>query len=407
MLLLLAGKLLFYPPSQSEAVAGRAIFWNMQSIDTVKFSRDLSREKLHDRFFNLVIDEQIRNIAETGATHVAIGTPYDEEFLPVLQKWVSAARKYNIHVWFRGNFSGWEGWFDYPRIDRETHLTKTRDFIVKNVDLFEDGDIFSSCPECENGGPGDPRNTGDVVGHRQFLIEEYQLTRKAFGEIGKHVFSNYNSMNADVAHLVMDRKTTSSLHGIVVIDHYVADIDQLVLDIKRLAKDSGGKVVLGEFGAPILDLHGEMTEREQAAWIERAFVGLLETDEVVGVNYWTNVGGSTQLWDTHGKARAAVDIVKGIYDPYQLVGMVRNEAGDSVPNAIAEGKERRTVSNASGYFQLPYFDSNQSILVKAKGYRGKTVALHHTDKVSVVLEKESEDLWFAIRKFVVRILPFK
>src|SRR3989304_760988 len=70
----------------------KARIWPVQAIDTMKYSRDLAREKLNDPSFDAVIDEQVRIIAETGATHVAIATPYDEEFLPFLTRWVSAAR---------------------------------------------------------------------------------------------------------------------------------------------------------------------------------------------------------------------------------------------------------------------------------------------------------------------------
>ena len=33
--------------------------------------------------------------------------------------------------------------------------------IEKNPDLFQNGDIFTACPECENGGPGNPNHTGE------------------------------------------------------------------------------------------------------------------------------------------------------------------------------------------------------------------------------------------------------
>ena len=141
-------------------------WWKIQSIDTMKYSRDKAREKLADPSFDAIIEMQIRDIAQTGATHVAIGTPYDNEFLPFLKRWVDTARKYNLKIWFRGNFSGWEGWFDYPPISREEHLKLTEKFIKENNNLFKDGDIFISCPECENGGPGDPRQTNDIEGHR-------------------------------------------------------------------------------------------------------------------------------------------------------------------------------------------------------------------------------------------------
>lgn len=284
-----------------------------KSIDTMKYSRDLSREKLNEPLFDKVIDQQVGDIAKTGATHVAIATPYDEEFLPVLRRWTAAARKYSLKIWFRGNFSGWEKWFEYSAIDRQTHIEKTESFILENYDLFEDGDVFTGCPECENGGPGDPRQTGDVKGHRQFLIDEYRVTKKSFEEIEKKVASNYDSMNADVARLVMDKDTTRALDGIIVIDHYVKSPDKLALDVSDIAKQSGGRVVLGEFGVPIPDLNGNMTEEEQAKWLDKALGLLTKMDEVAGVSYWVNVGGSTQLWDSKGNPRKAVDVITKYY----------------------------------------------------------------------------------------------
>lgn len=279
----------------------------------MKSSRDLARVKLNDSEYDKEIDKQIRAIKETGANYVAIGTPYDTEFLPYLRRWVTAARKYKLHVWFRGNFSGWERWFSYKPITGEQHLRLTEDFIINNRDLFQDGDIFSSCPECENGGPGDPRSTGDVVGFRQFLINEYNLTTRSFVKIEKNVSSNFNSMNYDVANLVMDKPTTEALGGLVVIDHYVPTPEQMVADVDRLSSTSGGRIFIGEFGAPIPDLHGNLGELEQADWIKAVLSGLSNDKNVVGLNYWVNTGGSTQLWDEVGHPRKAVGVVKSYF----------------------------------------------------------------------------------------------
>jgi len=288
--------------------------WAIRSIDTVKYSRDLAREKVNSSTFDLTIDSQVRNIKSTGATHIALGTPYDAEFKPFLKKWVTSARRYGLKVWFRGNFSGWEESFGYSSIDRKTHLESTEKFIVDNPDLFEDEDIFTSCPECENGGTGDPRKTGDVAGFRAFLIDEYNISNSAFQKINKNVKVGYYSMNYDVAKLIMDPATTSSLGGIVAIDHYVASPEQLITDSIKIASSSGGKVVLGEFGAPIPDLNGDMTESEQAEWIGKALEALSNTSEVVGVNYWVNVGGSTQIWDSEGTPKKAVEIIIKYYN---------------------------------------------------------------------------------------------
>lgn len=291
----------------------RTHFWQVQSIDTMKYSRDIAREKLGDASFDMIIEGQVKDIVETSATHVAIGTPYDSEFLPFLRRWVGMARKYKLKVWFRGNWSGWEKWFGYPSIDRKMHIEKTVKFISQNPDLFVDGDIFGACNECENGGPGDPRHNRDAKGHREFLIEEYKATKTAFEKIAKKVSSNFNSMNGDVANLIMDKETTKSLGGIVVVDHYVSSPEQLIIDIKALSRKSGGKIVLGEFGAPIPDIHGKMSDEEQSLWLEKVLKDLFNMEEVIGLNYWTNVGSSTQLWDAKGNVRPGVVVIKKYY----------------------------------------------------------------------------------------------
>jgi len=302
-----------FSPKTAKITNKKTHFWQVASIDTMKYSRDVAREKLRDPSFDTVIERQIKDIAETHATHVTIDTPYDDEFLPFLKRWVKTARKYKLKVWFRGNWSGWEKWFGYSSIDRKTHIEKTLKFISQNPDLFADGDVFGACNECENGGPGDPRHNGDAKGHKAFLIKEYKATKSAFEKIGKKVSSNFSSMNGDVANLIMDKETTKAMDGIVVVDHYVASPEQLIIDIKALSKKSGGKVVLGEFGAPIPDIHGKMTDEEQSKWIENILKELFNMDQVIGINYWTNVGSSTALWDSNGNPRSAVEVIRKYY----------------------------------------------------------------------------------------------
>ncbi len=309
LILVIAVCIIRFAPAKEAEVS----HWSFQSVDTMKYSRDLSREKLNDPLFDKVINDQVKAIAQTGATHIAIATPYDEEFYPILEEWVKAARKNNLKVWFRGNFSGWEGWFEYPKMTRTEHKKLTEVFIMKHKDIFEDGDIFTACPECENGGPGDPRKTGDVAGHRNFLISEYIITKYSFEKINKRVASNYNSMNGDVAKLVMDKKTTAAMDGIVTIDHYVATPEKMEVDIKALANSSGGKIVLGEFGAPIPDINGKMTEEEQADYISKLLTRLKAMPEVIGVSYWTNIGSSTSLWNSDNSPRIGVSVLTSFY----------------------------------------------------------------------------------------------
>jgi hypothetical protein len=326
---------------------------------------------LYDSGFDKTIDSQIKNIAATGATHVSIATPYDEEFYPILFRWVSAARKYKLKVWFRGNLSGWEEWFGYPRIGRQEHIEKTAMFIKTHPGIFKDGDIFSSCPECENGGPGDPRTNNDIEGFRNFLIEEHNAVKSSFKYIKKDVITNYFSMNGDVAIQVMDKKTTKALGGIVTVDHYVKTPEILLSDIKVFAKSSGGKIVLGEFGAPIPDIHEEMTAEEKARWISQALSGMEKTGEVAGVNYWLNVGGTTGIWSVNNEANPAVKEITKYYKPDVYYGLVIDELGKAVSNPVVTVGSKKITGGSDGYFEFSYVGDIPAITISAPDFKSR------------------------------------
>lgn len=388
----------------SNQVLAKTPWWEVQSIDTMKFSRDVAREKINDPSFDAVIDDQVKKISQTGATHVAIGTPYDQEFLPFLKRWVKATRKYKLNVWFRGNLSGWENWFDYPYITPSEHQEKIKQFIIANPDLFKDGDLFTSCPECENGQLGDPRITKDVIGYRQFLINEYNTCKTAFKTIDKQVRANYYSMNGDIAKLIMDKPTTNSLDGLVVIDHYVASPDQLVADINYLLLQSGGQLVLGEMGVPIPDINGEMSEEEQSQWLDKALDKIILIPQVIGINYWTNTGSSTQLWNKNGQPRKIVSVINKYYKPKLLAGKVVDQTLKPIYLASLLSDKKQVLTDKQGVFSLPYINDNQELLVTAKGYQSLKLKITQVKSLQTIkLQRTQEGLWYKLKKYFLQL----
>ncbi len=370
--------LLSHEEKKDNIMSKQTEFWEVRSIDTMKYSRDTVRDKADDRLFETVIEVQVAKIADTGATHVAIGTPYDEEFVPFMEKWVASARRHNLNVWYRGNFSGWEEWFGYGKISREDHIRMTGEFIRNHPDLFEDGDIFSSCPECENGGPGDPRFTGDVKGYRKFLIDEYDEAKFSFSDIGKKVDANYFSMNGDVARLVMNRETTAALDGLVCIDHYVSTPQKLFNDVEEIARNSGGQVMLGEFGAPIPDIHGKMTQEQQADWIKQALTLLVASGNLRGINYWVSVGGSTELWNTSDVSpRLAVSTLKSFFYPHLVSQIVTDDLNRPIKNARVSTEFGVVNTNRFGQFTLPITEPSV-IKISAVGFADTSTILDLT-----------------------------
>lgn len=364
-------------------------WWSVQSIDTMKYSRDLSREKINDPSFNTIINTQMEQIAKTGATHVGIATPYDEEFVPILTRWVNAARKHSLKVWFRGNFSGWEQWFEYKRISRDEHIALLSAFITTHPELFIEGDIFTPCPECENGGPGDPRTTGDIDGHRLFLIQEFIAATEAFRRIGVGARVGYFSMNYDVAKVIMDKSTTESVGGIVTIDHYVETPQALLQDVQAIAKQSGGQVFLGEFGAPIPDIHGDMSDAEQSKWLAQAFDLLSREPAVIGINYWVNMGGSTQLWSEDGNPREAVQTVTSAFTPRYASGKLMNQLNNPIANTEVHSLYKKSYTDASGQFIIPYLPNEQTIYINDGSNNGMTVQITDLiEKNKLIIENQ-------------------
>ncbi len=294
-----------------EAVAPEVIPFTVKSIDTMKYSRDLAREKSNDSSFDTEIAAQMKLIKGAGATHAAISTPYDKEFVPMLTRWVNAARAEGLSVWFRGNFSGWEGWFNYSRISADTHKKLLAEFIANNPTLFADGDIFSACPECENGGPGDPRRTGKKNEFNHFLVSEYDIARDAFRKIGKDI-TLYTSMNLDIAREVINPVTAQKLGGTILADHYVSSVEKFGNDIKQTSQRLGAHVGLGEFGAPIPDINGKMTLEQQAQFVAGLAKAMGEQNILV-MNYWTLKGGTTALVNSKNEPLPAYNVLKQFY----------------------------------------------------------------------------------------------
>ncbi len=363
-------------------------FFTVQSIDTMKYSRDKARQWLNDSRLANEIESQVRAIADTGATHIAVGTPYDTEFLPYLTEWVQVARERHLSVWFRGNFAGWEGWFMYPRIDRPTHTKRVVHFIQINKNLFQNGDIFSACPECENGIGQDPRHSGDLVGFRSFLISEHEEVVKAFKSIGVKVNADYLSMNTDVAKLVMDQKTRSHFANIVSIDHYVQTPEKLTADINGLVIQDHTRVVLSEFGVPIPDINGIMSEYDQAQWIDTALKKLIQSKQVIAVNYWVNKSGSTALWYENGKSKEAVSTLTKYFNPRKVQGVIKNKQGEII-DSVQVSTPFVTNYSINGRYMLPIL-ADEAITFTKKGYYSYTylpkIDSQHVVVVNVTLQ---------------------
>lgn len=395
--------------ADSAAQKPKAHLFPVQSIDTMKQSRDMAEQvRTNPRAFDSMIDEQMTLIANTGATHVAIDTPYDAHFSAVLKQWVLSARAHGLSVWFRGNFSGWEGWFGYPRIGRNAHKVLLVSFLESNKDLFESGDIFTPCPECENGGSGDPRRTHDTIGYRNFLTDEYTLAKQAFERMNKSV-TIYTSMNADIARLSIDPETAQNLGGTILIDHYSPSAKGFLGGITSSSHANTVLIGLGEFGAPIPDLNGKLSESDQSAFISSLFKILYErSTSTPAVNYWVLEGGSSAIVE-NAIPRKAYFVVQNYYSAPSVYGNMYNSIGEylgGVHIAIASTTYAYDTSE-SGFYQIFLPKPFRKLTITKDGYTPLTLELDEnlgtTTPKNFVLEPENPDPWYQIRKFLYSV----
>ncbi len=359
-------------PSYASTLSTR--FWQYQCIDTMKTSRDRARVWIQDPKMQTYIDKELSAIVGMGGNCVAIDTPYDPEFLPYLEAWVKGARTHHLHIWFRGGFSSWEGWFDYPVVtDPSTYFPKIQAFITKHPDLFMVGDSFSGFVEAENGGPFKGTVLDQKDAYRRFLIQEFTTEDAAFAIIHKQVITNWLSMNGGIAMNVLDPNTIQAIHGTVTIDHYVASIDKMANAINDIIRDYHANIVIGEFGAPVPQINGDMTNTQQADFVS----GLLNQmyrykNNVIGVNYWNLYDGSTALLQDNFSSKPVVQSIKNYFIPSLLTGEVKDGIGNILQGVrVEQNPQNYAYTDAKGIFSLTIpAGSDMKVSFSKKGLTG-------------------------------------
>lgn len=382
-------------------------FWEHQCIDTMKSSRDNARAWSTRDDTEELIEKELDAIKALGANCVSIGTPYDAEFLPYLKLWVAKARERELSIWFRGNWSAWEGWFGRRRgMTTEEHLTKTAAFIRDNPDLFRDGDIFTPAPEAENGGPFAPMTEGKYEAYRAFLVDEHRVAQEAFATIGKDVDTNWLSMSGWVGKNRLTKAAIDAMGGVVAIDHYVRTPQEMDDYIVAINREFGAKVAIGEFGAPVPDLNGNMSEGEQAEFVGKLLYEIYKNREAVaGINYWVAYGGSTRLLNDNYTQRPAAEVIKNYFIPGIVEGTITNTLGEPLQGVSLKTRDgiAQAFTDRNGAYAIALPAGPVELIAEASGYRTMvtSAAVSRNDKaqVNVVLEPEKLDFTYRRKAF--------
>jgi hypothetical protein len=263
-----------------------------------------------------IINQEVRDIAALHTTHVAIGTPYDDQFLPVAQAYFKSAREHGLNVWWRSNFSEFEkdsgnpnqGWFGYqhnPNFMEQPQ--RIAQFIEQNGSLFRQGDIFTPWPEPEN--VIDFNNQKDA--YQSLLLADYQVSQPLRD---RGILAGYFSMNGDVAKN-LDPQIVQQIGNVVVVDHYVRTPQEMGDEIDALhQRYPGAEIVIGEFGAPIPDLNGSMDPQRQADFVGQLLNQIKRRGRIVkGLNYWDDIQGTTAIENTLADFRPVYKVLQNIF----------------------------------------------------------------------------------------------
>lgn len=401
----------FFSPKQ-EVISQEqpSYLWQVRSVDTMKTSRDKARVRLHDFKFDTEIEKELLAVKNLGANYVAIDTPYDEEFLPYLTRWVQLARKMGLRVWFRGNWSNWEGWFDYPKnLTPERHHAKTAEFIETHPDLFEDQDIFDPCPECENAGFW--KQPDDNAKYNEFLRNQMVILKNSFSKINKKVYTNVFSIIGGRAKEVVDKQTLDALDNLVTIDHYVRNPQSMAEYLDYFPKNLGAKIILGEFGAPIPGINGAMTEEEQADFIDAILGEVYKSRKyVIGVNYWTLLGGSTALLSSDFEPRKVTDVIKKYFMPGIIKGNVKNTLSENIKGLrieINDGLDN-VLTDKNGNFIITVPAGRVKMTFDKSGFipYTKDLLIGNGEKVieNVIVEPRNVNVLYRIKLYLKQLL---
>ena len=153
-----------------------------------------------------------------------------------------------------------------------------------------------------------------------------------------------------------------------------------------------------------------LSEKEQADWLANAFGRIKHMPDVIGVNYWVNVGGETALWDVSEKPTAKVEVMRNFYSDKAVSGKVLDSQGKAIPFAQIVLFDKVYTASQDGTYTLPFFYSGQVAQVQAEEYtalkktfaqpkKNENISLVHSSIPQNEVKKKS--LWDQIIDFIL------
>ncbi len=267
-------------------------------------------------------------LANPSECYVALAVPYDN--LTKYTNYVTDARTKGFKVWHRSHWNRWQGDNgEDADMTAQEYLDDTYDFIVENPTLFADGDLFTTCVECNNAdgeNTTNPFRTDDVFDftkYNRFCRDQVTYANAAFLAIGKSVRTNLLSFSLSLLDLngqsldsgdggnasgIDDAGMVAWFDSMVTIDHYLsADYRDGTTYATNYAADMvklklafpSCRFMIGEWG---FHTQSAGSDGEQHGVYDAVSQVIRERSDIIGLNYWNHLGQTqSSLWtDTSG-----------------------------------------------------------------------------------------------------------
>ena len=286
----------------------------------MKYTKDVMTHQPSDEWINrLVATLKTLNVdyialaipMDPSSDYPAGGKPFPRDARALTRKWADAVHSQRLHVLWRGTWSGIEGISGFPRLvganrfppgtgdsapadGESTWLGKTYQYIIRNPDFFEPGDIWAPLPERTEGifqdktsflpFSGASIQTSYVV----FFADLKRASEMAFARIGKAVFTGLTTNNYTEVESGWLPQSFFEVQGFTVIDYYGDNHtpEEMDRDIRKIYASRKKPVFIQEWSDY---WNSKLPQTERTAYLNRIYETLrkLADDGVlVGFNYW-------------------------------------------------------------------------------------------------------------------------
>ncbi|MCA9343274.1 carboxypeptidase regulatory-like domain-containing protein, partial [Candidatus Saccharibacteria bacterium] len=124
------------------------------------------------------------------------------------------------------------------------------------------------------------------------------------------------------------------------------------------------------------------------------------------INYWTSVGGTTEIWNKDLTPNPAVETITKYFSPESITGNIKDELDNKMVNVAITLGTRHTVTDKNGIYAIPYLTYQNILTAQKEGFDSAQVLVSGRHNIDIVLEKTNRTLIYRIRLFLHQLFRY-